>query len=244
VLDGPRSGHSVTTQTDQAPLQLPLGPVTVRIAATGYQPAEKTLNVRAPMVVEVPIDPIPTPPPPPLYRFFGTIRDGLGAPVVGVRVTAGSGINSEGGDCRFSAVTDAAGGYEGTSECRSMVLSVSPPAGFEGIHPYYAPNKGYGKNNFTTKRITQLSWNAPSQIGINGLDHYSVRVSVRYDDGVTRPLGSRDQVTLGSSDDKVIRPRGADGSTTRLEGRSAGTAMVTVHFWGFTSPPVSVRVVP
>jgi len=235
VLDGSHAGKSVTTQSDQAPLQLLSGPMTLRVVATGHQPIEKTLTVAGAMVVEVSVDPIPTPPPP-TYRYFGTVRDGLGAPMVGVLVKSGT------GDCRFSAVTDASGRYEDTSECSSPFVTVTPPAGFEGLDRYDSNPLSPGQaNNFTTKRIMQISWNYPPEI-VRGTQR-SVQVSVRFDDGVTRTLGSRDSVTLGSSDETIVRTHGAVGSLLALEGISVGTATVTAYYWGTSMPPVTIRVV-
>jgi hypothetical protein len=173
------------------------------------------------------------------YRYFGAVRDGIGNPVSGASVRSGN------GDCLFSAVSDATGHYDGTSNCTSVVLGVQPPPGFEGVLAAYAPTLQPGEHNFTTKRVTQVLLNAPSIVPrSDGTQRFSVRVSVMYDDSSNRTLKAEDFVTLQSSNGSIVRTGGADGDDVWIEGVSSGTATVTASYWGVFSPARTVNVTP
>ena len=170
------------------------------------------------------------------YRYFGIVRDGLGNPVPGTLIQSAFG-------CDLSTVTDASGRYDTTSTCASVIFDVHPPNGYEGVLPQFQPLSPAGDRNFTTKRIVTISLAAPSQIPkSDGTLFFSVSVSVTFDDGSNRRLGSQDFVTLQSSNANIVRPRGADGNNLTIEGVSVGTATVTATYWGAVSQSVSVTV--
>ena len=123
------------------------------------------------------------------YRYFGVVRDGVGSPVPATTLRSGN------GNCEFSATTDATGHYDSTSNCNSLVFDVRPPNGYEGVLPQFQSLSPAGERNLTTKRILSVTLAAPSQIPkSDGTLFFSVRVSVRFDDGTTRRLGSQDFV--------------------------------------------------
>src|SRR5258706_14658963 len=57
VVNGSRAGYAVSTPSDQAALQLPGGPVTLRVLATGQQPVDYELTITAPCVMTVKWEP-------------------------------------------------------------------------------------------------------------------------------------------------------------------------------------------
>jgi hypothetical protein len=170
------------------------------------------------------------------YRYFGIVRDGVGNPVPGTLIRSAF-------NCDLSTVTDSRGLYDATCSCPSVIFEVRPPTGYEGVLPQFQLASPAGDHNFTTKRITSVSLAAPSQIPkSDGTLFFSVSVSVGFDDGTSRRLGSQDFVTLQSSNVNVVRTRGADGNKLTIEGVSVGTASITTTYWGVVSPAVSVTV--
>jgi hypothetical protein len=69
ILDGPRAGNGSSSPSDQLPLSLPSGRVTLRVSAIGHEPGEVVLDVSGAALVEVPVlrssspGPSPTPSP-------------------------------------------------------------------------------------------------------------------------------------------------------------------------------------
>jgi len=171
------------------------------------------------------------------YRFYGVVRDGLGNPVRGVSLLSATGV------CTFLATTDSFGRYDGQSNCDEMVLRVMPPRGYEGVQDLFEPKTAAGERNYTTRRIVSVMLSAPSQISrADGPFSNPVAVSVTYDNGITRRLGSQDLLTLQSSNLGVLRPGGSNGGNLTIQGVTVGTATVTTTWWGVMLQPLSVTV--
>ena len=118
ILDGPRAGNSSSSPSDQLPLSVPAGRVTLRVTASSHDPAETSVDVSGAALVEVPLkrsatpSPIPSPSPSPapapaLIAVSGVVRDsatGRGIPNAVVDVL-------DGADSGRGATTDANGAY-------------------------------------------------------------------------------------------------------------------------------------
>jgi hypothetical protein len=168
---------------------------------------------------------------PATYRYFGVVRDGVGAPVAGASIT--------GSNC-FSATTDASGRYDSTSTCSTLVMGVQPPTGFQGVLAYFAPTFQPGEHDFTTKRIVQVGLSAPAHVPVSdGTERFGIHVSATFDDGTNRTLKAEDYITITTTGSS-IGVHGADGDDLEVEGLSPGSANLTAIFWGVSSAPVTV----
>ncbi len=144
VNDGPRAGYSVSTTSDQAALQLPLGPVSLHVVATGHQPVDQAVTITGAAVVEVKSDPIPNPVPtaeptptpvPPespspaaTFTLSGRVTDArTGQAISGVEVESVRGVNVGRG-----AKTDSNGSYRIDSLVQG---SMTVQATAEGLIP-------------------------------------------------------------------------------------------------------------
>lgn len=88
VLDGPRTGYAVSTQSDQAALQLPAGAVMLRVGAAGHQTVDYPLTVSGAVVIDVNVAPNP------LFTLTGIVRDtASGSAVRGAEVESIQGVN-------------------------------------------------------------------------------------------------------------------------------------------------------
>jgi hypothetical protein len=237
VLDGPQAGTTATSPSDQVPLQLRAGAMTLRITAQGFHPVDRTVRVDAPVVVEVHADRIP-PPPPSIYKYFGFVRDGIGKPVQGVSITGYS------NGTWYRSNTDTNGRYEMNVPAAGLtnfrIADVPPTHEGEASYGRDAPP---GQLDFVAKRILRVILQPPPWVPRSGgTTRKTVLVNAEFDTGETRALGGRDPVTLSSSNPTILKTGGADGGTVYVEGLADGQASVVAHFWGVTSSPVTVRV--
>src|SRR5689334_15953102 len=109
ILDGPRAGSSSSSPSDQLPLSLPAGHVTLRVSAAGHEPKQLAVDVIGAALLEVPVrrSPAPAPPPPAVLTVTGVVRDaitGNGISNAQVEVTSGA-------DAGRSTTTDARGSF-------------------------------------------------------------------------------------------------------------------------------------
>ena len=102
VQDGPAAGTTASSVSDQVPLALPPGAVTLRVSASGFHAGELSVTVTAPTIVEVRLDPI-------VLVLRGTVRDAdTGAPVSEARVE----LRADGSQRDHVRMTDAEGAYQ------------------------------------------------------------------------------------------------------------------------------------
>ena len=101
VLDGPAAGRTASSSTDQVPLTLPVGTVTLRVSVSGFQVHELSAAVTDSTVVEARLTPI-------ILGLRGTATDAeTGAPVPDARVE----LRRRGSTQNSVRTTDAGGAY-------------------------------------------------------------------------------------------------------------------------------------
>jgi hypothetical protein len=119
ILDGPRAGNNSSSPSDQLPLAVPSGRVTLRVTAAAHDPTDTAVDVSGAALVEVPVKrsaaPAPTPSPSPspgpapsFVTISGVVRDattGKGIPNARVEVIGGA-------DDGRAASTDSNGTYQ------------------------------------------------------------------------------------------------------------------------------------
>lgn len=167
---------------------------------------------------------------PTAHTYTGTIRDGQGHPVPGVRISG------------LGVTTNGAGQYQGESNSASVKVRLSPPDGYEGTT--YDAAIAAGENNFVTKRVVRVTLKGPPTIPkSDGTTRNTVTAYGEFDTGETRTLKGRDPAVLLSSNPSVVRARGADGDSLAVEGLvSGGSAEITATFWGVLSAGITVQV--
>ena len=149
ILDGPRAGNSSSSPSDQLPLAVPSGRVTLRVTAAAHDPADTTVDVSGAALVEVPVkrsaapapppapapspspspspSPAPSPSPGPAPSFVtisGVVRDastGRGIPNARVEVIGGA-------DDGHATTTDADGSYrlENLRDSARKLMATAP----------------------------------------------------------------------------------------------------------------------
>ena len=162
------------------------------------------------------------------------MNDGPGRPVVGPTVRGGPN----------SASTDANGRYEFRSPYSSVPGNVYPPAGYErkpvrGIDSFVlTPGQ-----NLTVRRIASVTVTPPVSIPVGTRNYVSTQVT--FDTGaVESPV--LEVFELSSSDSSILKAGSGSVEMDRvsIDGVAPGTASVTGRYFGVSSPPKPVQVVP
>lgn len=100
VVGGSQDGLAASSESDQVPLQLRTGDVTLRVTVTGYQPVTQRLRVAAAATITVPLSAR-------VVRLSGRVTDAqTGEAVAGATVTVSSGASAG-----RTIVTDDSGLY-------------------------------------------------------------------------------------------------------------------------------------
>jgi hypothetical protein len=249
LVDGPLAGITSTSPSDQVPLQLPTGQMTLRIEARGFHPVDRAIRVNAPMIVEVRADPIP-PAPAPMptsYGFFGIIRDGIGNPVPGVRFRVASWRDTLGAD-------DRTGRYQFDQPSPApVVVYFDPPQGYDKTYAYVSGRgitlPGPGEHNITIRRIVSVDLqNTPATMRHDGVFHSWQSLGLRCP--VVMDTGERfDAMTTDGGHFDTTGPLKREGSGSEfgfIQGfvtTGTGEARIQCGYWFVYSRWVPVQVI-
>lgn len=190
---------------------------------------------------------------PDVHSFGGSVRDGRRVPVSGVLVRAvaiPSGLTQ-------TVISNANGDWEFRMATERVTITVVPPAGYEGDRWGFTMTHD-GTRVVTTRRILSILAEIGNPSVFDGTirlgERLSAYVRVRYDDSLGNGSGQVTETRFTSSNPSVLRwnysppvpfpDGGGIAGSSGLEGIALGSANVTATYWGFTSPPVSIRVIP
>jgi hypothetical protein len=168
------------------------------------------------------------------YLYSGIVTDGTGRPVEGATVRGGPN----------SASTDANGRYEFRSPYSSVPGNVYPPAGYERKPVRFTDSFNLTPGqNITIRRITGVTVTPPATLAVGA--RTTVGTQVTFDTGATEtPV--LEVIELISSDSAILRASSGSAEMDRISiwGVAPGTATVTGRYFGVSSQPKQVQVVP
>jgi hypothetical protein len=248
IVQGTNSGDKIRTQNDGSYRFDPLRPGAMRIRASASNYVSQTvdLSLAENQVLDFALAPD-------VRSFGGSVRDGRRAPVPGVMVRAvavPSGLTQ-------TVVTGANGAWEFRMATDRVTITVVPPAGYEGDRQGFTMTPDTDRV-ITTRRILSIVAEIGNPSVFNGTIGLGTRLSayvgVRYDDSIRGSPAQITETRFVSSNPSVLRwnysppipspDGGGIAGSSGVEGIALGSANVTATYWGFTSPPVSIQVIP